>query len=142
MTDNTAAAEFHARLNGRFDGVMQWHELDELFARVKSGAWYFYQIGESLPALALQGDELARRADELNALLRREHDYHYCGIVYADNIEHPTLIKVYDPNNLGSSCSVGAAPVLPGWVLSTASPALIETQVPVPASRRRWWQLF
>ena len=113
-----------------------------MWARVKSGTWYFYQLGEELPTIALSGDELARRIDALDALLRRDHDYNYCGIVYADDVEQPTLIKVYDPNNMGSSCSGNATPSPPGWILSTAPPALIETHAPTPNNRRRWWQLF
>lgn len=142
MADSANAAEFHARLKGRFDGIMQWRQLDELLERVKAGAWYFYQLGEVLPTDPLRGEELARRMDALNALLRRDHDYNYCGIVYADNVEHPTLIKVYDPNNMGSSCSGRAAPSPPGWILSTTPPALVEIHAPVPNNRRRWWQLF
>jgi hypothetical protein len=140
MTDSAAA--FHARLKGTFTGLLQWQQLDALWARVKPGTWYFYQLGEALPTTALSGDELARRIDALNELLHREHDYNYCGIVYADDVENPTLIKVYDPNNMGSSCSGNAAPSPPGWILSTEPPALIEIHAPVPANRRRWWQLF
>ena len=135
-------AAFHARLKGSFTGMLQWQQLDALWGRVKSGTWYFYQLGEELPATALSGDELARRIDALDALLRRDHDYNYCGIVYADDAEQPTLIKVYDPNNMGSSCSGNAAPSPPGWILSTTPPALIETHAPTPNNRRRWWQLF
>ncbi|ADE11241.1 hypothetical protein [Sideroxydans lithotrophicus] len=135
-------AVFHERLKGTFTGMLQWQQLDALWARAKSGTWYFYQLGEELPVEALNGDELARRIDALDALLRRDHDYSYCGIVYADDAEHPTLIKVYDPNNMGSSCSGKAAPSPPGWILSTIPPALIETHASTPNNRRRWWQLF
>lgn len=141
MHDNEQTA-FHVRLKGSFAGMLQWRQLDELWGRVKSGTWYFYQLGEALPTTSLNGDELARRIDALNALLRQEHDYNYCGIVYADDAEHPTLIKVYDPNNMGSSCSGNAAPSPPGWILSTEPPALIEIHAPTPNNRRRWWQLF
>lgn len=110
--------------------------------RVKQGEWYFYQIGEALPTTSLHGDELERRIDALNELLRKEHDYHYCGIVYADNVEQPTLIKVYDPNNMGSSCSGNAAPSPPGWILSTDQPSLIDIHAPTTNSRKRWWHLF
>jgi len=122
--------------------MLQWQQLDELWARVKSGTWYFYQLGEALPTTAMNGVELARRIDALDALLRKDHDYNYCGIVYADDAEHPTLVKVYDPNNMGSSCSGNAAPSPPGWILSTMPPALIEINAPIPNNRRRWWQLF
>jgi hypothetical protein len=136
------AAAFHARLKGSFKGMLQWQQLDELWARVKCGSWYIYQIGEALPAAALSGDELARRIAALDELLRREHDYNYCGIVYADDVEQPTLIKVYDPNNMGSACSGNAPPAPPGWILSTTPPAAIEAHAPTPNARKRWWQLF
>jgi hypothetical protein len=133
---------FHARLKGTFKGMLQWQHLDDLWDCVKRGTWYIYQIGEAVPTAPLSGEELAHRINALDALLRQEHDYDYCGIVYADDVEQPTLIKVYDPNNMGSACSGNAAPSPPGWILSTAPPALIETSAPVPNNRRRWWQLF
>lgn len=139
--DNSKAA-FYARLKGRFLGMLQWQQLDALWQRVKGGQWYFYQVGEILPDTPLHGDELARRVDALNILLRQEHAYHYCGIVYADDEEQPSLIKVYDPNNLGSSCGYSTTPVLPRWILSTAQPAPIESDIPTPGNRRHWWQLF
>jgi hypothetical protein len=43
-------------------------------------------------------------------LLRAEHHESYCGIVYADDLENPRLIKIYDPNNLGSSCGSSKNP--------------------------------
>jgi len=142
MPDSAATAAFHARLKGTFSGILQWQQLDELWGRVKRGTWYVYQPGEALPAVALNGDELAHRIDALNELLHSEHDYHYCGIVYTDNVENPTLIKVYDPSNIGSSCSRDATPSPPGWILSTEPPVLIETHAPTPNNRKRWWQLF
>lgn len=134
------AEDFRARLQGRFYGMLQWSDLDALWARVKGGQWYLYQIGETLPERAQGGAELAARIDALDKLLRQDHDYHLCGIVYADQVEQPTLIKVYDPNSLGSSCSKTATP--PRWILSTVQPSLIENHAPTPENRRRWWQMF
>jgi hypothetical protein len=136
------AAAFNARLKGTFRGILQWQQLDVLWERIRVGHWFFYQVGEVVPVAALGGEELAERIDALNTLLRNEHEYSYCGIVYADDMEQPTLVKVYDPNNLGSACSRNSAPSLPLWILSTTRPAYVESQVPAPASRRRWWQLF
>ena len=136
------AAAFHARLKGTFYGILQWQQLDGLWERVRSGQWFFYQIGEALPVSPLSGSDLAERLQALDTLLRHEHEYDYCGIVYADNVENPTLIKVYDPNNLGSACSRSSTPTPPLWILSTSQPPLIENQVPVPDNRKRWWQRF
>ena len=137
---STDAAAFHARLKGTFYGILPWQQLDVLWGSVKAGQWYFYQVGEALPAAPMSGDELAVRIDALDALLHKEHEYDYCGIVYADNLEAPTLIKVYDPNNLGSACSRSTTPTIPGWILSTVPPATIEIHAPTPNNRKRWWQ--
>ena len=137
-----SSVAFQVRLKGAFQGMLHWQQLDELWVRVKQGAWYFYQIGEALPENMLDGDELARRIDALNTLLHRDHEYSYCGIVYVDDALSPTLIKVYDPNHIGSSCSGDAAPSPPGWILSQESPALIEIHAPAPGNRRRWWHLL
>lgn len=140
--EKTATAGFHARLKGKFYGMLQWTDLDALWGRVKAGQWYFYQVGETLPDGPLGGDELAVRIDALDKLLRQDHDFHLCGIVYADHVEQPTLIKVYDPNNLGSMCGGNTTPTQPRWILSTTPPETIELDAPVPSNRRRWWQLF
>lgn len=138
---DSASNDFQVRLKGRFQGMLHWEQLDALWARVKPGKWYVYQVGEAVPDAPLEGAALTQRVEALDALLRREHDEKYCGIVYADDAEQPTLIKVYDPHHIGSSCSSGpAAP--PGWILSTEPPQKIQPDAPVPQNRRRWWQLF
>jgi len=134
--------DFQARLKGRFQGMLHWQQLDALWARVKQGEWYVYQLGEAVPDTPLCGEQLVQRIDALDKLLREEHREKYCGIVYADDAEAPTLVKVYDPSHMGSSCSNGAAPSPPGWILSVTPPQAIELHAPVPNNRRRWWQLF
>ena len=140
--DSTVSEAFRARLSGSFSGILKWEDLDALWDRIKSGQWFFYQIGEEMPVTPLSGNELAECIDALNTLLRHEHEYNYCGIVFADSVETPTLIKVYDPNTLGSSCSCNETPAPARWILSTVQPAFIESYVPSPNNRRRWWQLF
>jgi hypothetical protein len=140
--ESADAAVFHARLKGTFYGMLQWQDLDALWGRVRTGQWFFYQIGETLPDKALRGEELVSRIDALDRLLRQDHDFHLCGIVYADHVEQPTLIKVYDPNNLGSMCGGSSTPTPLRWILSTSQPSLVEIDAPVPNSRRRWWQFF
>jgi hypothetical protein len=140
--NNAKAEAFRARLRGYFSGILKWEGLDALWDKVKAGQWYFYQVGEALPTAPLCGEELAARIDALTVLLKHDHEYDYCGIVFADNVEIPTLIKVYDPNTLGSSCSCNETPTPARWILSTAQPAIIESHIPAPNNRKRWWQLF
>lgn len=126
---------------GSFTSALRWHHLDDLWQRVRMApdGWFVYAIGEPPPAQPSSADELVRFVDEVDALLRREHDEDYCGIVYADSLAEPAMIKIYDPNNLGVSCGYSDNPPLPGWVLSRLEPVDLEA-ARQPAGRRRWWQ--
>jgi hypothetical protein len=130
-----------AAFRGTFTSTLRWHQLDALWQRVLAAphAWYAYAVGETPPTRTLTADELRRFVDQLDALLRCEHDEDYCGIVYADSLTEPAMVKVYDPNNLGVSCGFSTNPPLPGWVLSRLPPVDLEA-ARQPAGRRRWWQ--
>ena len=137
MTDN-----FAARMKGRFYGLLQWSDLDKLWARVraKPEGWYASLTGHEPPVAAMTADELNKFITEIDALLRREHDYNYCGVVYVDEPETPTLLKIFDPHNMGSGCRVGGEPIAPLWVLSRIQPTLMVNSAPLSNSRHRWWQ--
>jgi hypothetical protein len=74
-------------------------------------------VGEVAPTLPLDADTLGRLVDEVDALLRREHQHNFCGIVYVDSREQPRFIKIFDPHNLRSSCTCSATPIAPRWPL-------------------------
>ena len=132
---------FNQLLNGYFEGILRWSQLDDLWQQLKQSdaEWFVYQIGSPIPQQPLTTAELHKSIDELNALLRQEHEYDYCGIVYANDIKNPTLIKVYDPNNLGSSCGCGGDKIPPRWIISQQQPEEIIDDAPTPANRKRWW---
>lgn len=139
MNDNPFLTVFR----GKFLGILTWEQLDILWTTLRGRAgdgWYVYQIGEPPPQTPLDAAQFEHVLTELNALLRQDHLYDYCGIVYADNPSDPTLIKVFDPNNLGSSCGFSGSAVLPGWTISRLPPIDLEAALPPPNSRRRWWQ--
>ena len=98
---------------GYFRNLLKWEELDALWERLRGDsekAWYIYAIGEAPPEARASTTQLQRFIDEIALLLREEHEEDYCGIVYVDNVESPSLIKIYDPNNLGSVCGPGFGP--------------------------------
>ena len=125
----------------RLLGVLQWADLDALWQRLRASAegWYVGVAGQDLPGRPEAAADLLQRVADIDATLRREHRLAVCGIVYVDDPEAPTLVKVYDPANLGSSCSHGDAPIPPGWILSAARPASIEAEA-MPAFRWRLWR--
>lgn len=133
--------EFDTLFEGTLFSLLSWDQLSHFWQRLDVGAgWYLYALGEPRPEQPADGEHVATFVREIDTLLRHEHDEDYCGIVYADNLEHPTLIKIYDPNHLGTSCGSSKHKILPGWVMSLAPPSDLDPSHHVPLNRRRWWQ--
>ena len=135
--------DFYTAFRGTFSGVLRWEQLDALWERLRAGAdngWYLYAIGEPPPEAPVERDALLRFIEEVDVLLRREHGEDYCGIVYVDDMQTPTFVKIFDPNNLGVSCGYSDNPPLPGWILSRLPPVDLQAPMPQPGNRRRWWQ--
>jgi len=128
-------------LNGVLYSLMQWDQLSSFWQKVDPAAgWYLYALGEAVPQSKADATHVKQFIQNIDDLLRKEHDEDYCGIVYADDLEQPTFIKIYDPNHLGSSCGSSKTAVLPGWVMSQMPPTELTPSWIVPQSRKRWWQ--
>jgi hypothetical protein len=128
---------------GRFTSALRWPQLDALWQRLRERAdagWYLYAIGEAPPQQPAAAEELSRFIGEIDQLLRREHDEDFCGIVYADSLDAPSFVKIYDPNNLGVVCGFSDNPPLPGWTLSLLPPVDLPVATASPAGRQRWWR--
>lgn len=133
-------AAFRQLYEGRLWSIMSWDQLTAFWQRVEPEGWYLYAVGEEVPtapAAAAQTAEFVRRVD---SLLRSDHPHDYCSIVYVDDIERPSFVKIYDPNNLGVSCGFSTNPPLPGWIMSRVAPEDIQADRRAPEGRRRWWQ--
>ncbi len=134
---------FYKAYRGHFLGGLRWHQLDNLWGKLtnkKQDDWYVCTVGEQPPQQTLNANKLEHFIQELDQLLRREHDEDYCGIVYADSHEEPTFIKVFDPNNLGTACKTSGVPTLPSWILSKIKPVDLPSAFPQSGNRKRWWK--
>jgi hypothetical protein len=134
---------FRVAFRGRFENILRWEQLDafwDVLAQDAAGGWYIYAVGEPPPEQPVSGELLRKFLAEIGALLRREHDEGYCGIVYTDSTTEPAFVKIFDPHNLGVSCGYSDNPPLPGWILSKLPPVDLKAAAPLPGNRRRWWQ--
>lgn len=134
---------FRQAFKGRFESVLRWEQLDifwDVMRHDAAGDWYIYAVGELPPQHPASADLLRTFLSEIECLLRKEHDEDFCGVVYADSMQAPQFVKIFDPNNLGVSCGFSDNPPLPGWILSKLPPADLDAIVPFPGNRRRWWQ--
>ena len=142
MTDTS---EFDRLFNGQLYSVMRWDQLTAFWERVDADVgWYLYAVGHEVPEAPSPAEKVRQFLSEIDVLLHREHHEDYCAIVYADNLDQPGFIKIYDPNHLGSSCGSSStkSSVLPGWVMSQIPPRELQVHGVVPAQRKRWWQAF
>lgn len=142
VASSLPADPYLAAFRGSFTSALRWPQLDALWQRVRAEptGWYVYAVGEAPPENPAEPEQLLRFIEEIDVLLRREHDEDYCGIVYADEPSAPHMIKIYDPNNLGVVCGYSENPPLPGWVLSHLPPVDLPASQAMTAGRRRWWQ--
>jgi hypothetical protein len=123
--------------------VLSWEQLDQLWqtlASMADDAWYVYTIGETPPTEPFTAARFRHFLDEINTLLVLEHQEDYCGIVYADDLDNPSFVKVFDPNNLGVVCGYSDNPPLPGWTISRIPPQDLLAPAPLPGGRKRWWR--
>ncbi|MCR4300822.1 MAG: hypothetical protein NUV51_04360, partial [Sulfuricaulis sp.] len=112
---------FVTAFRGNFTGLLSWKDLDAFWEVVRSrdhAGWYVYAIGETPPTAPASAEQVNQFLSEIDALLRKEHQEDYCGIVYTDSKTEPSLVKIFDPNNLGVQCGFSDNPPLPGWVMS------------------------
>ncbi len=136
-------SEFLQKYRGFLGGVMKWHDLSNLWSQIREQQdthWFIYAVGEEVPVTTATTEQLIQFIESIDELLHKEHDEDYCGIVYVDDAENPSFVKIYDPNNLGVVCGFSENPPLPGWVMSQVQPEDLELAFPPPASRKRWWK--
>jgi hypothetical protein len=140
---NIATDAYLKAFRGSFTAALRWHQLDALWDKLRrdaEGHWYIYAVGEPPPTVSVSADDFSHFITEIDRLLRAEHDEKFCGIVYADDLNSPSFVKIYDPHNLGVSCGFSDNPPLPGWVLSKLPPADLPASQQISQSRKRWWQ--
>jgi len=135
-----AHAAFRQLYTGRLWSIMSWDQLAAFWNRIEPDGWYLYAIGEEVPAAPAAAAQTAEFVHRVDALLRHDHRHDYCSIVYADDVERPSFVKIYDPNNLGVSCGFSANPPLPGWIMSRVPPEDLQPARQSPEGRRRWWR--
>ncbi|MFV1973714.1 MAG: hypothetical protein ACC648_08340 [Thiohalobacterales bacterium] len=141
--ENQPPDPFLAAFRGRFQNILRWEQLEQLWEVLRHDAgsnWYIYAIGEQPPEQPVSAELLRTFLSEIGQLLRKEHEEDYCGIVYTDSLETPAFVKIFDPNNLGVSCGFSDNPPLPGWILSRLPPVDMCSIAVLPGNRKRWWQ--
>lgn len=119
---------------GRFSGILSWDGFDGFWAALAGApeGWFVFDPRGAAPDAPLPGEDFATFLGEARTVLEARRGLGHCGVVYADDLAAPGFVKLFDPTDMGSSCSIGGAPVLPRWVLSRIAP----DPLPVPEPPR------
>ncbi len=123
---------------GRFSGILTWPDFDALWEKLANapGGWFVFDPEGAAPDAALGDEAFQDVLKEARALVeqRRASEGH-CGAVYVDNREAPSFVKVFDPLHMGSSCSIGTAPILPRMIFSHMRPDPLPAEPAVPEGK-------
>ena len=134
-------SDFQRLYAGRLWSIMSWDQLSAFWQRLDPATgWFIYAVGEAVPEAPSAAGRVQRFIERVDKLLREDHHHDYCSIVYADDLQAPSFIKIYDPNNLGVSCGFSTDPPPPGWIMCRVPPEDLQPRRPPPENRRRWWR--
>ena len=109
---------------GHSTGLLTWPDIDtfwETLARNPSG-WFVYDLSSTPPKTPLPEAGFPRFLDTAKTLVNTRRELSHSGAVYTNNRATPTLVKIFDPSNMGTSCGGGHALVLPRYILSKIPP--------------------
>lgn len=127
--------------NGPMKGVLRWPQLEALWRNLDADdGWYVYEVGTAPPDTPASADELKQAIASIDSFLHSEHEADYCGVVYTDHFERPSLLKIYHPRKMGASCGSSGATVLPQWTLSRSAPVDLLAWALEQADKPAWWR--
>lgn len=122
-------------------GVLRWPQFDTIWQNLNvDNQWYLYEIGADVPLQPISAEDLTSSIQEIDTFLHKEHDADYCGVVYADDLESPSLLKIYHPRKMGASCGSSGSTVLPKWTLSTMRPIDLLAWSLEKDKKPTWWK--
>lgn len=108
-----------------------WESAPDTQRTRNDGGWYVY-LGEEVPVEPFAPQQFEKFLHEFAGLLRRDHDEAYLGIIYVGDLADPTMIKVCDLNNLGTSCGSSGRRVSSSWTLGRTPPVALRAEFPNP----------
>ena len=107
---------------GRFAGLPTWVAFDAFWARFEAagGVWYVFDPSGDAPDTP--ETDATGALDEARTCVEQVRNRGFCGAVFADDLDAPTFVKVFDPYRMGGVCGGSGERVLPKWIFSRIAP--------------------
>ncbi|NOX73292.1 MAG: hypothetical protein GXP03_06625 [Alphaproteobacteria bacterium] len=125
--------DFWRAYQGPFSGVLKWSDVDALWAWLADNnqGWFAFDPNTAAPDTPLDADDFATFLQGAVELVNTRRERSMSGAIYLDDANKPTLIKIFDPVNMGSACSISGVRVMPRWILSRMKPDDLPKPAPV-----------
>ncbi len=129
---------------GRFIGIMQWNDCDALLQKLidQPNGWYLYDTLTSVPNQIIEANVFTENVNRIKEILTNEHQERYCGIVYTNDLENPSFVKIFHPKNIGKSCGSSEHPPIPQWLLSKTKPINVVEKFSLPEEEKSFVSKF
>lgn len=126
---------FWHRYNGRFSGLPTWPGFDAFWRRFEAsgGDWYVFDPARDAPGAP--HPDIASALAEARACVEQARSRGFCGAVFADDLEAPDFVKVFDPDQMGGVCGGSRERVLPKWIFSRIAPDPLPLIPAAPAKK-------
>lgn len=116
--------EFWRVYDGPMKGVLDWERykafMDLLGA--SDGEWFVFDLHGDVPDTPVSGAKFAAALARADTLVRAVRNRPWLGAVYADDLNAPSYVKIFDPALLGGSCSMPGSRMRPRWIISRIRP--------------------
>lgn len=132
------------QFQGRFIGIMQWDDCNALLQKLidQPDGWYFYNTLNSAPNRIIDANVFTENINRIKEILTNEHQERYCGIVYTNDLESPSFVKIFHPKNIGKSCGSSEQPPIPQWLLSKTKPIDVVKKFDPPKEKKGFVSKF
>ncbi len=137
-------SDYIHEFQGRFIGIMQWDDCYALLEKLidQPDDWYLYDTLKEMPASTTNAEIFINRINEIKTILSEKHQERYCGIVYANDLENPSFVKIFHPKNIGKSCGSSEHPPIPQWLLSKTKPEDVVSKFGPPVKEKGFISKF
>ena len=118
--------------NGKFAGIPTWAGFDAFWPTLEAsgGDWYVFDPTGDAPGSP--HPDFAAALAEARACVEQLRARGFCGAVFADDLETPAFVKVFDPYRMGGVCGGSDERVLPRWIFSRIAPDPLPLAAPAP----------
>lgn len=127
---------FWRQYQARTSGILSWADLDAFWVELAASGqdWYVFDPFTDPPESPATADVFKTTLLTAEVLVNQRRDRSHSGAVYVDDRNAPTMVKVFDPVHMGSSCGCSGEAILPRWIFSHIKPDPLP--VPEPPSKK------